>query len=440
MTEPNSSPSKMCCSCGGSCGGRDRRAQPAVDEAARAAPVPHGRGGVYVSMSSAQVPLFQDAFRPFYLGAALFAMVAMAIWLSIWRNGTPEPSLPALFWHMHEMVFGFAAAVIVGFLFTAARNWTGLPLPAGASLGVLVGLWVASRVGMFVAYGTVVAALDSVLLPIVAMVLAFRFVRARSFGNLPVVAVLLGLASANIAFHVSMLWHGGDRAVQMVEGGLLLVVLLEMLIGGRIIPGFTANALAGVKQWRPRWLKILAVCAATVAVGCDMFHAPYMLSGMAALVASVLVGATAAGWNAPAVRGRPMLLVLHVSYAWIPIGFALLGLAALGVVPRTAAIHAMAVGAMGGLIIGMITRTALGHTGRPVRAGRWEVAAFALVQIAAALRVGAALMPDYLSGALFVSGYAWIAAFGLYVGAYFPVLALRRRESNMLHSSSPGAA
>lgn len=379
------------------------------------------------SPGSGRSPFLLDAFRPFYLGGAVFAAVAVPLWLGMWNYNLFTPSLPPLYWHTHEMVFGFAAAIIIGFLFTAARNWTGLPLPAGMPLALLAGLWLAARLGMFFAYGPAAAVMDSLLLVIVAGVLAKKFIRARSWCSMPLVGVLSLLASANIAFHLSA--HGliPVSPLRAVEAGLLFVVLIEMIVGGRVVPGFSRNAVPGARRWRSRWLDRGAFALAASAFLADSLGAPASATGAAALLAGAAVGVQALGWNPLAACGKPMIWILHAAYAWIPIGLVLMGLASFGMVPRSAAIHALAVGSMGGLIIGMITRTALGHSGRPVRAGRAEVAAFVLVLLGAALRVTAALAPAvYLEGML-AAGAAWTAAFLVYVVAYAPLLLGRRR-------------
>ncbi len=369
---------------------------------------------------------FHDAFRPFYLGGALFAAVAVPLWLGMWYHSYFTPSLPSLYWHAHEMVFGFAAAIIIGFLFTAARNWTGLPLPAGMPLALLAGLWLAARVGMFVAYGLGTAVADSLLLLIVAGVLARKFILARSWCSMPMVIVLSLLAGANIAFHAAAHNLIPISPLQAIEAGLLFVVLIEMIVGGRVVPGFSANAAPGVWRWRSTWLQRGAFTLAAAAFLADSFHAPPLVTGALALLAGAAVAVQAIGWNPFAARGNPMLWILHAAYAWIPIGLVLLGLAAFGIVPRSAAIHALAVGSMGGLIIGMITRTALGHSGRMVRAGRVEVTAFILVLLAAALRVAATLIPPFYLAGMLAAGSAWAAAFLLYVVSYGPILLGKR--------------
>ncbi len=371
-------------------------------------------------------PFFFDAFRPFYLGSAFFSAVAVPLWLGMWYHNSFTPALPPLFWHAHEMVFGFAGAIIIGFLFTAARNWTGLPLPAGMPLVLLAVLWLTARVGMLVAYGLGTAVADSLLLVIVAGVLTRKFILARSWCSMPLVMVLVLLACANIAFHAAAHHLIPVSPLQAVEAGLLFVVLIEMIVGGRVVPGFSTNAAPGVWRWRPTWLHRGSFMLAAAAFLADSFHVPGPLTGTLALLAGAAVAVQAIGWNPLAVRSNPMQWILHAAYAWIPIGLVLLGLASFGIVPRSAAIHALAVGSMGGLIIGMITRTALGHSGRLVRAGRVEVTAFILVLLAAALRVASALIPSFYLAGMLAAGTAWAGAFLLYVVSYGPILLGKR--------------
>lgn len=388
--------------------------------------VPTISAGPRVGLRPSRAKFFHDAFRPFYLGGACFAAIAVPMWLGMWYHNYFTPSLPSLFWHAHEMVFGFAGAIIIGFLFTAARNWTGLPLPAGIPLALLAGLWLAGRVGMFVAYGLTTAAVDALLLLIVAGVLARKFFLARSWNSMPLVIVLLLLACANIAFHAAAHNFIPISPLQAVEAGLLFVVLIEMIIGGRVVPGFTANAIPGAWRWRSMWLHRGSFSLAAAAFLADTFHAPAPLTGMLALLAGIAVAVQAIGWNPLAARGNPMLWILHAAYAWIPIGLVLLGLASLSIVSRSAAIHALAVGSMGGLIIGMITRTALGHSGRMVRAGRVEVVVFVLVLLAATMRTAAALIPPFYLAGMLAAGSVWAAAFLLYVVSYGPILLGKR--------------
>ncbi len=374
--------------------------------------------------ASHSLPFFRDPFRPFYLGGALWAALAVPAWLGMWFHGYFTPSLTPLLWHAHEMIFGFAASIIVGFLFTAARRWTGLGLPVGAPLAALFALWLAARVGMAFAYGMTTAILDVSLLPIVASTLAWKFVRARSWTNLPLVVVLLSLSTANAAFHCSMLGYTALSPLDALESGLFLVITVELLIGGRIIPAFTSNGSPGGVLFHSPWLYRPAVAMAVAALALTVFRPGDPWTGRTAIAAAGLVAIQALGWNPLATRGRPMLWILHASFAWIPVGLLLLGLSAFGLVSRSAGIHALAAGSVGGLIMGMVTRTALGHSGRAIQAGRVERVAFALVISAAVIRVSVALTEIhsiYLWGML-AAGMAWCAAYLTYAIGYWRLL------------------
>jgi uncharacterized protein involved in response to NO len=378
---------------------------------------------------------WRDAFRPFYLGGSIFAALSVFMWLSTWYHGyaPPASTIAPLFWHVHEMVYGFAAAIIIGFLFTAARNWTGLPLPAGAPLAIIFGLWAAARLGMYFAYGVTTAIIDSLLLLIVAAVLARSFIRARSYSAFPLTAVLILLAATNITFHVAMLTSAKIAPMTPLHAGLFLVIMMELIIGSRIVPGFTTSALPGVRILRSKPLNYATQALAALAFITHIAAAPAPITGTLALLAGVAALVQLLGWNPLATRKRPILWILHVSYAWIPVGLILLGLASFGVWRFTpsAAIHAFAAGAIGGLILAMMTRTSLGHSGRIVTAGRCEIWMYVLVVLAVLCRVAAALAPNvpgvYKWG-MTAAGIAWMAAFTTFAIAYAPMLLGRTRK------------
>lgn len=369
--------------------------------------------------------LWALAFRPFYLLAAALAVIAIPVWAVAFSGGLQLP-IPGMWWHAHEMIFGFAAAVIIGFLFTAGRNWTGLDTPSGAPLALLAGLWLAGRLAMAFGSGAWVAVIDIAFLPVAAVLLLRVLVKARSKRNY-FVGVLPGLlALANLVFHLAVLQVIDADPLMAMHLALGLIVVLETVIGGRVIPMFTANSIRGIKQWRDKrvdWAAAIATGIALLlwATGAGAWAAP--VSIIAALLQAVRVG----GWNPWATRSVSLLWILHLSYIWIPIGLALIGLAQLGVLPRTAGIHALAIGATGGLIIGMITRTALGHTGRMLVAGSIETAAYVLVQLAVLIRVLTVVaIPAAAVGGIHAAATVWSLGFLLYLWRYTPFL-LRAR-------------
>ena len=373
--------------------------------------------------------LLTVGFRPFYLLAGAFAAVGVPVWHfapgDVWPGGG---YLAGGAWHAHEMVFGFAGAVLTGFLLTAARTWTGLATPAGWRLAALAGLWVAGRV--LVATGPALPAIvvDCLFLPCVALAVALPVVRARNWRNLPVAAVPALLGAANLLFHLD---HEGPIALARANGGALLALdlfaLLIALMAGRVIPAFTANAVPAARPRRNAYVECVAFGALAVLLVAGPLE-PW-LPGGPWLVAVAALGAVAHSvrlwlWDPAATRREPLLWVLPLSYAWLPAALVLraLWLADAGV-PQAAAFHALGAGAIGGLMLAMMTRSALGHTGRALAAGPVEVTAYALVHLGAALRVfgpmaGAEAEPH----AFAASAVLWSGGFALFFAAYWPVL------------------
>lgn len=373
-------------------------------------------------------PLFRLGFRPFYLGAAAFALFAVPYWIAGLLGLVALPStMPPLLWHAHEMLYGFAVAVIVGFLLTAGKAWTGLATPRGATLAVMAGLWLAARLSAVGAPYAVYAVLDVVLLPWVALVLIRVLLKAGNRRNLPLGAILLLLATANLSFHAAVLGWLNIDPLRALHAGLALVVMIECVIAGRVIPAFTMSALPGRQLKVPAWLErsTLAATALSLASWVLLPANPVTAAGFA--LAALLHAARLWHWQPLRTRARPILWVLHAAYAWLPVGFLLLAWAQVGGVAASAGIHALAVGATAGLIVGMVTRTARGHTGRPLKVSRLEVAAYLLVAGAAVARVLLPLVaPAHTADWLVVAAAAWSAAFALYLWVFTPWL-LRSR-------------
>jgi uncharacterized protein involved in response to NO len=335
--------------------------------------------------------------------------------------------MPPLLWHAHEMLYGFAVAVILGFLLTAGKAWTGLATPRGATLAAMAGLWLAARLAAVAAPYAVYAVLDAVLLPWVAWVLIRVLLRAGNRRNLPLGAILLLLATANLAFHAAGLGWLDIDPLRPLHAGLALIVMIECVIAGRVIPAFTMSALPGRQLQVAAWLErsTLAATALSLLAWAVLPANPVTAAGFA--LAALLHGARLWHWQPWRTRSRPILWVLHAAYAWLPVGFLLLAWAQLGGVSASAGIHALAVGATGGLIIGMVTRTARGHTGRPLQASRLEVAAYLLVAGAAVVRVLLPLLaPAHTTSWLVLAAAAWATAFAVYLWIFAPWL-LRTR-------------
>ena len=381
-------------------------------------------------------------FRPFYLLAGAFAAVGVPVWHFAPGELLPgAPYLAGSAWHAHEMVFGFAAAVLTGFLLTAARAWTGLATPAGWWLAALALLWVAGRVLAATGPAVPAIAVDCLFLPCAALAVALPVLKARNHRNLPVAAVPTLLGGANLLFHLD---HVGPIALARVNGGALLAMdlfaLLIALMAGRVIPAFTANAVPAAKPRRNPYVEAVAFGALAVLLVAGPLE-PWLPGG------PWLAGVAAAGalahvvrlwlWDPAATLREPLLWVLPLSYAWLPAALILraLWLADTGV-PEAAAFHALGAGAMGGLMLGMMTRSALGHTDRPLKARTVEKTAYALVHLGAALRVfgplaGAEAEPHAFAG----SAVLWSGAFALFFAAYWPILTRPRVDE----APAPGA-
>jgi len=372
--------------------------------------------------------LFALGFRPFYLAASILAAVSLPLWVAQYFGLLPQAGfISGLAWHTHEMVFGFAAAVISGFLLTAVRNWTGLPTPSGGTLASITALWLAGRVVMVTGPGPLAAAIDVAFLPVVCWYLWQPLHRARS-RNQFMVGILLALAAVNLVFHLANSGVLALAPVAWAQGGLALVVIVVAIMSGRVIPAFTRNAIPTARVRQIKGLDPVAIGTLLAALLSWLAAMPEWVVVPLAAAAAVVNAARLWSWDPWCTRAQPILWILHLSYAWIPVGMLLLALAVAGIAGSVAlALHAFSVGAIGGMIIGMITRTARGHTGRPLKASKTEVLAYALVPLAAAFRVFLPLVwPPYYAAAVAISAVFWSGAFALYTIQYWPILTRAR--------------
>ena len=382
------------------------------------------------SRMASSPPILRGGFRPFFFGGAVWAVAALVLWLCSLAGALDLPSaFDPLSWHRHEMLFGFVGAVVAGFLLTAIPNWTGrLPI-AGRSLAALFGLWAAARVAVLFSASTgplTAAVLDAGFYLVLAGVAA-REVLAAKNRNLPIVLLVLLFGAANAADHAAGAgWladgSGGIRAA------ISLVVMMISLIGGRIVPSFTRNWLAkhGVKDRLPRQPSRydLATLAATGASLLAWILAPFSpVTGAMLVAAGLMQLVRLTRWGGLRAIRDPLVFILHVGYFWVPVGLLLLGASLLGAaIPGSAAIHALTAGAMGTMILAVMTRATLGHTGRELRASGPTTAIYVLITAGALLRVAAPLqLLDYMQG-MRISALAWGGAFLGFVIFYGPIL------------------
>jgi len=374
--------------------------------------------------------LFALGFRPFYLGGAIFSAVAIAVWAVMLAGITgvgPSPSLPAMLWHAHEMVFGFAAAIVIGFLFTAGRAWTGQPTPTGPLLACLFVLWLAGRIAMWAASGAAALVIDGAFLPLAALAFTRTLVMGGNRRNYPLALALWLLAATNIVGLALQTQGHADGALRACQAGVALITLFVVVIGGRVIPMFTTNAIPGFRLRQYQQVDRAVVPASVLGLAAGLLPLPGWLAAAFSLLAALVLGIRVWGWRGYAVGNRPLLWVLHLAYAWLPLAFALQAGAVLGQWMPGIATHAFTVGVLGGAIIAMITRTALGHTGRMLVAGRAETVAYWLVAAAAVLRVlGPLLWPAGYLHWLYAAAVCWVAGFALYALTYAPRLARPR--------------
>lgn len=379
---------------------------------------------------AAAPPILRGGFRPFFFLGPAWAALALVVWIAAFIVGTPLPSaFDAVSWHRHEMLFGFVGAIVAGFLLTAIPNWTGrLPI-AGLPLAALAGLWLAARIALYFSgsLGLALAAVLDVGFYLVFALVAGREVLAAKNRNLPLVGLVLLFALANAADYAGVAGILADREAG-VRAGIALVIMMISLVGGRIVPSFTRNWMSK-KGWteglpgQPDRFDKVALAATGAALLAWLFAPLAAVTGLLLALAGALQLVRLARWRGWRTVSDPLVLVLHVGYLWVPVGLVLLAASVLETaIPRTAAIHALTTGAMATMILAVMTRAILGHTGRELRADAATVAIYVLITLGAIVRVAAPLgLVGYRMG-LEAAGGLWIAAFVLFLLAYGPIL------------------
>lgn len=373
--------------------------------------------------------LFSYGFRPFFLFGAFYAGAALLLWLPMFEGRLALPvSLAPIDWHVHEMLYGYAAAIVAGFLLTAIPNWTGrLPLN-GLPLLVLFVLWIAGRIAMTFSgvIGWLPAALIDVVFLFVILAAAGReIVAGKNWRNLRVLAFVAAFALANVGYHLEAHW-GGDAAYSR-RFALSTVLLLVMLIGGRIIPSFTRNWLVRENPGRlPAPFDRfdgLSIAGGAIALAAWTFFPDAALTGFLLIAAGVIHVVRLARWAGDRTGREPLVLILHLAYAFVPVGFLLTGAATLSSsIAPTAGFHAWSVGAIGTMTLAVMTRASRGHTGRALEAPGSTQLLYVAVIAAAVLRILAALFPGASQPLLWAAGIAWIAAFWGFCAVYGPML------------------
>lgn len=367
--------------------------------------------------------LWQLGFRPFYLLASVFAALSIGLWAAQFAGALSHPYLSGPLWHAHEMVFGFTLAVIVGFLFTAGRNWSNRPTPTGAALAALAALWVAGRVLVLTPFGWAAALVNAAFPFAAAIALAIPFWASRNRRNYFFVGLLSLMGVANLGIHLSQLGVIALPAWLGVQVALDVVLFVMAVMGGRVIPMFTNNGVPGAGALRDPRIERAALGSTLLLLAADLLHLQGAWLAGLALVCAAAHFVRWILWKPWKTWRTPLVWVLHLAYAWIPLHLGLRAAAELGWVAGSIATHALTVGAIGGLVIGMMTRTARGHTARPLRADRIDVTCYALVLLAALVRVATPLVvPAWWMPAVVASAALWSGGFALYALHYGPML------------------
>ncbi len=372
-------------------------------------------------------PLFALGFRTFFLLAGLSALLLISLWNNIY-DGRLHTDLyfPTVYWHAHEMLLGYATAVIAGFLLTAVKNWTGRDTTTPDQLAGLGLLWLYGRITPFYSElipDVLIAAVDFAFLPWLAWLISRPLLATANYRNLIFILMLALMAMGNGLLHLEILGVTDNTGWQGITLVVMVILSMILVLAGRVFPFFTERGLKGVMAIRNPVLDIAGVAFAVVSFGLVLVGVKGALLASVAVLALLANLARVWGWYNPKIWYVPLLWVLYLGYAWILLGFAMLALSAYGVVSYSVALHAFTVGGIGVITLGMMARVALGHTGRALKASNAIAVGFVLINLAALFRV---LLPSVFPAGydtwLLISSYIWLAAFALFFLVYSPIL------------------
>lgn len=380
--------------------------------------------------------LFGDGFRVFFLAAGVFAVLSMVVWelyLTLHAIGgvldLPTAAPPHL-WHAHEMIFGYGAAVLGGFFLTAVPSWTGGKSAPHRFILLASGLWLAGRLAVWWSAQLppgLVALADLAFIPVLSLNMLSQLMKSPKPQQMIFLLLLALFWAGNLMVHLEWLGWTAATAWEGLRAGLLTLGTMIMILGGRVTPGFTRNAMvqSGREDRLPRNPMQLAGLSIATALGLTVGYLlalPPLLLGPLAVLAGVAGLLRVALWQGLWTRDKPILWTLHLSYAVNAAGFVALGLANLDLAPEIAALHLLGIGGVGGMTLAMMSRASLGHTGRALVAPRPVVLAYALVPLAALARFAGSALPALYTPAVLTAGALWLLAFALFAITYWPVL------------------
>ena len=372
-------------------------------------------------------PLFGLGFRVFFALAGLSALILIVLWNAIFKGTlTVDNYFAPNYWHAHEMLLGYAVAVIAGFLLTAVKNWTGKPTLTGDKLAGLALLWLYGRILPFYAGllpDALIAAVDFTFLPVLAYQISKPIMQAKHFKSLIFIGLLLLLTLGNGLVHAEILGLYQNTALTGIQLLVASIILLILIIAGRVFPFFIERGLHGTLLIRNPLLDALSIGSAVAVFALQLWGVSGTFLALTAIFAVIVNIARLSSWYVHRIWYVPLLWILYVGYGWIVIGFILTAISAYAWVSVTLALHAFTVGGIGVLTLGMMARVALGHTGRALRASNALAIAFVLINLAALLRVLLPLaLPDWYTLLIYGSTLSWLAAFSLFMFVYAPIL------------------
>ena len=384
--------------------------------------------------------LFSQGFRIFFFAACAFALLSMLVWerflaLQLYGNGAElPPAMAPQLWHAHEMIFGYGTAVLAGFFLTAVPNWTGGKSAPQRFIAGVFGLWLLGRLALWFSASlppALVAGMDLAFLPALGAKIAAQLIARPKPQQLIFLLALSLMWLANLFCHLELLGLIANGIAPGLRAGLLVLVAMIAILGGRVTPGFTRNAIvaagreAGLPQ-NPAWLAIAATAPALALPAAVMVGLPEVLTAILALAAGGAALARVALWQGAWTLTRPILWTLHLSYALAGLGLIAFGAALLGLGSEIAALHLLGVGAVGGMTLSVLSRASLGHSGRPLHAPLPLALAYALMPLAALARFTASALPESYAIATLTAGALWLLAFSLALAALWPALFLPR--------------
>ena len=371
--------------------------------------------------------LWGMGFRPFFWGGSMAAIYLIALWTAFfWKGISPASPLPAHFWHGHEMVYGFVSAIVAGFLLTASANWTKTRGLHGRSLKFLFFLWLAARGGILIAlwkpsFAAIASTIDLAFIPALVAFLAPPLIQTKVLRNLIFIPILCAFWLGNLLMYFAGFnWIASHYQRSGLLLGVNVISFLIIVIGGRVVPFFTQNALPNVKVRKASIIEIGSLIFMGAYLLWEFFSEPQStISGWIALSLGIVSFIRLVLWQPQKTLQNPLLLILHLGYFWFSVGFLLIGMSDLwNLLSFTAAVHALTVGAIGIFIIGMVSRVSLGHSGRLLQLERGMLWSYLAINLAAIVRVSAAFLPIRYADAIVLSGALWVLAFGILLFYY----------------------